>query len=52
MMAEKMVKSLVPFSTTQAEYDEILGVNPKHAAHPTTNQNENTQAPGPATNTN
>lgn len=50
MMTEEIVKSLVPFSITQAECDEILGVNQKPAAQPTTNPNENTQAPGPAAN--
>lgn len=50
MMTAEQVKSVVPFSITQAECDEILGVNPKPAAQPTTNPNENTQAPGPATN--
>ncbi len=46
MMTEDVVKSLVPYSITQAECDEILGINQKPAA----NQNENTQAPSPATN--
>lgn len=50
MMTAEIVKSLVPFSITQAECDEILGVKQKPAAQPTTNQNENTQAPSPATN--
>ena len=50
MMTAEIVKSLVPFSITQAECDEILGVNQKPAAQPTTNNNQNTQAPGPATN--
>lgn len=46
MMTEDVVKSLVPYSITQAECDEILGTNQQ----PTANQNENTQAPNPATN--
>lgn len=50
MMTAEIVKSLVPFSITQAECDEILGVNQKPAAQPTTNNNQNTQAPGPTTN--
>ncbi|WP_423774712.1 XkdX family protein, partial [Bombilactobacillus mellifer] len=32
MMTEEIVKSLVPFSITQAECDEILGVNQKPAS--------------------
>ena len=50
MMTAEIVKSLVPFSITQAECDEILGVNQKPASQPTTNNNQNTQAPGPTTN--
>lgn len=50
MITAEIVKSLVPFSITQAECDEILGVNQKPATQPTTNQNENTQAPSPAAN--